>query len=180
MKRLSTTDTPPEIISIIEKPTFTSKNINSGILILLDGIQDPGNFGTIIRASSAFNIKAILLSGNTVDIYNPKVIRSTVGNLWKIPIIKIDKDNIKRQFPKHKLIATTLDKTKKPTPFYQIKETNNIMIMFGSESSGLSEEVINQADIFVDIPMEKNIESLNLSISAGIIMQYFYMKRALG
>ena len=142
-------------------------------------IQDPGNLGTIIRAASAFDVKAILLSGETVDVYNPKVVRSTVGNLWKLPVLKISKGNIKQQFPKHKLIATTLDKTRKPKAFYEIKEAENLLIMFGSEASGLSEEVINQADMFVDIPMKKNVESLNLSVSAGIIMQYFYMKKAL-
>ena len=179
MKKLSTTDTPPEVIAAIEKPSFDTKNIDTGIIVLLDGIQDPGNLGTIIRAASAFDVKAILLSGETVDVYNPKVVRSTVGNLWKLPVLKISKGNIKQQFPKHKLIATTLDKTRKPKAFYEIKEAENLLIMFGSEASGLSEEVINQADMFVDIPMKKNVESLNLSVSAGIIMQYFYMKRDL-
>lgn len=179
MKKLSTTDTPPEIVAAIKKPSYDQKKLKNSPIILLEKIQDPGNLGTIIRAASAFDISAIILIGDTVDLYNPKVVRSTVGNLWKVPVIKMDEKDLKEQFKDYRFFATTLDKSKSPKPFYEIAMPANSIIMFGSEANGLSTEMLEAADEFVHIPMSQGVESLNLSVSAGIIMQYFYMKKAL-
>lgn len=179
MKKLSTTDSIPEIAAIIEKPFYDFKKLKNGPIILLEGIQDPGNLGTIIRSACAFGVGAILLSGDTVDLYNPKVVRSTVGNLWKVPVLKMSSNELKKQFNNALFVATTLDKNLKPKAFYEIETSKNPVVMFGSEASGLSDEMLKIADEFVKIPMEENVESLNLSVSAGIIMQYLHMKKAL-
>ncbi len=173
MKKLSTTDTPAEIIAIIEKPKHKLSSFQDKTVVLLDNVKDPGNLGTIIRTAAAFGISAVVLTGETVDIYNPKVIRATVGNLWKIPVLKMKSDELKKTFKNHRFLATTLDKNKKPKAFFEVKKNKNTVIMFGSEAGGLSDKMLNLADEFIMIPMENNVESLNLSISAGIVMYEF-------
>ena len=136
-------------------------------------IKDAGNLGTIIRAAVAFNIDAIILYGNTVEIYNPKVVRSAVGNLWKIPVYSVeDIGFIKNNFKEYERVAT-LPKNESSVWLDDLKlKKDRVLLMFGSEATGLSEELINIATVSVTIKMNTLVESLNLSLSAGIIMYY--------
>ena len=176
MKKIATTDTVCEILTIAKKQEISTSNFsNLKKLVLLDSISDPGNLGTTIRSATAFGIDGIILYGNCVDLYSPKVIRSTTGNFFKTPIINIkNKDEIKNLFKSHKKIATALSKENNIS-LKECAKIDKYIIMFGSEAKGLQEELINIADKNIRIEMTNNVESLNLSVSASIIFYELYV-----
>lgn len=135
-------------------------------VILLEGIKDAGNLGTILRTATAFGIDAVVLYGDTVDLYNPKCVRSAVGNLWKIPVLKIEDLSIFNSFER----IATLPAGKNVVRLSEYKPQEKVLVMFGSEADGLSSKLKDFATKNVTIEMSENVESLNLSISAGIIM----------
>ncbi|MCQ2739535.1 MAG: RNA methyltransferase [bacterium] len=171
MEKISDTKNPPPIIAVAKQPKY---NINSfkkmKRVVLLDGIKDAGNLGTIIRSAVAFNMNGIILYGNTVDLYNPKTVRSAVGNLWKIPIINVkDIELIKSQFDDYERIAT-LPKSEKTIFLNEYKPKEKCLIMLGAEADGLSSEIKVLSTQNLTIEMSEQVESLNLSVSASIIM----------
>lgn len=170
MKKISTTSSVCEVITIAKKRSVSISNITKKKkLVLLDSISDPGNLGTIIRSACAFGIDGIILFGNCVDLYSPKVIRSCTGNFLKIPIVQINKiEELNKNLKDHTKIATSLSKENN----IEIKDCNNFekfIIMFGSEAKGLCEELTNITEKNIKIDMKNNVESLNLAISASII-----------
>ena len=176
MKKLTTTSSPCEILAVAKQKTSGNEIIKAKKVILLDSISDPGNLGTIIRSAAAFGVEAIILFGDCVDLYSPKVIRSTAGNFFKVPIINISEINeIKELFPNHKLVATALSKENN----ISIKECANYdkyIIMFGSEAKGLNQDLIKIADKNIKLEMTNNVESLNLSVSASIVLYELFTK----
>lgn len=147
---------------------FMPEDSINGNVIILDGIQDPGNLGTIIRSAVAFNIDTLILSDTCVDLYNPKVVRATEGMLFNLNILR---RNLKEFIPilknlGYQVIGTdvesgiTLDKVKH----------ENVAIVIGNEGNGMSEEVKELCNDFVNIPINKKCESLNAGVAASIIM----------
>ena len=173
LKKISTTDSAPEVVAvgIQPKPDFEKLKVSKKV-ILLENISDAGNLGTIIRSAVAFNIDALILYGNTVDLYNPKCVRSTVGNLWKVNIIQIkDVSELQKYFDSYERVAT-LPKTNNSIWLKDWNPGNKTLIMFGSEADGLSDELNDFATTNLTIEMNREVESLNLSTSASIIMYY--------
>lgn len=174
LKKLSTTDTAPSAVAVGFQKKF-DKNIlkKSQKVILLENIKDAGNLGTIIRSAVAFSADAIILYGENVDIYNPKCVRASVGNLWKIPIIHIeDFCELEEKFTNFERIAT-LPKSKNMLKNFEPELP--CLVMFGSEADGLSEELIKFSTASVKIEMENTVESLNLASSASIILYELFM-----
>ncbi len=168
MKKISTTASACTILAIAKKRKISVEDIkNENKIILLDSISDPGNLGTIIRSSAAFNINAIILYGNCTELYSPKVIRSCAGNFFKTPIVHIASiSDIEKNLPDHIKISTALGK-KNNTDIYNYEK---FIIMFGSEAKGLSEELINICQKNIKIDMSKNVESLNVAVCCSIIL----------
>ncbi len=168
LKKLGTTDSAPEAIAVGFQKIY-DKNIlkKSQKVILLENIKDVGNLGTIIRSTTAFKADAIVLYGDSVDIYNPKCVRASVGNLWKLPVIQIkDVSELEETFEKFERIAT-LPKAKNLLKTFKIKKP--CLVMFGSEADGLSENLIGFSTNSVKIEMDKTVESLNLATSVSVI-----------
>ncbi|MDD3150777.1 MAG: RNA methyltransferase [Candidatus Gastranaerophilales bacterium] len=185
MKKMSSTDTPVNIIATAIQPKYTLNEIlnkKNPAIVVLENIKDAGNLGTIIRTSAAANISGVILIGDTVDIYNPKTVRSSSANLWKIPIIKLDLVDFKKEIlnknKDFKIYATTLKEGAESKNIYEIDFKQPSILLFGSESDGISEELAKDTDMFVKIPMRENVESLNLSISAGIIIYEIFRQRS--
>lgn len=171
LKKISTTDTAPEVVGIAYQPKQKIETLKTAKkVVLLENIADVGNLGTVIRSAVAFNIDAIILYGQSVDIYNPKCVRSTVGNLWKINIVQIPTlQELKPYFNDFERVAT-LPKNDNTVMFNDWQPAQKTLIMFGSEADGLSEELIKYSTKGLTIEMSKNVESLNLGVSASIIM----------
>ena len=166
LKSLSELETPYNIIGVCK--FLEEKNIGSKVLIL-DDIQDPGNLGTIIRSSVAFNIDTIILSDKTVDLYNSKVIRATQGMNFHINIIR---GNIKQYITKLKeenyVIYTTDVNDGKDIK--SVNKSEKCAIIMGNEGRGVSSEIKNMADEKIYINMNENCESLNVAVATSIIL----------
>lgn len=169
LKKLSSTESAPPSVAIAKQKTYDIKVFkNFKNAILLEGIKDAGNLGAIIRSAVAFGCEGIVLFGDCVDLYNPKSVRSAVGNLWKIPVISInDLSLLKSTFEKFSKVATLPKTTNFLKNFKPIKP---ILVMFGSEADGLSDKLTKYSTDSVKIEMSKNVESLNLASSAAIVM----------
>lgn len=144
------------------------EEIKSGRYLFLDDLKDPGNLGGIIRSAEAFNIKGIILSKETVDVYSPKVIRSTMASIFRMPIYIISKKseilNLKNNF---KIISTSLEKS---TSIDDYKFSKDVVLVIGNEAHGISEEVFSYSEDFIKIPMSSKINSLNANVAASICM----------
>ena len=166
--KLSTTESAPAAVGIgIQKQYSKEKFKDLKKVVLLENIKDAGNLGTIIRSSVAFGADGIVLYGDCIDLYNPKCVRSSVGNLWKLPIIHIDRFEDLNIFDKFSKIATL------PRANHTLKDFNPqtpLMLMFGSEADGLSDKLIDFATDTVKIEMEQSVESLNLATSVSVIL----------
>ena len=174
LKKLGTTESAPEAIAVGFQKVYDI-NILKAVkkVLLLENIKDLGNLGTIIRSSGAFGAEAIVLFGESVDIYNPKSVRASVGNLWKIPIIHIkDLDELKEIFANFERIAT-LPRSKNMLKTFKIKTPS--LIMFGSEADGLSDELVNFSTDSVKIEMAQTVESLNLATSVSVILYELFV-----
>ncbi|MCM0650610.1 RNA methyltransferase [Clostridium swellfunianum] len=165
---LSSTETPQGIIAVVcqDKAALEDKD---GFYILADKLQDPGNMGTIIRSAHAAGAAGVIVTKGTVDVYNEKTLRSTMGSIFNIPIIEdVDlkiTDCLKTKG--FKLIVSSLEDSKN---FYDTDLNQNIIIAVGNEGSGISQEIYKLADIKVKIPMPGNAESLNAGAAASIML----------
>ena len=166
INKLTDTITPQEIIGIVKKQ---DNNTIGNKVLILDNIQDPGNLGTIIRSSVAFNIDTIILSNDTVDLYNPKVIRATEGMIFKINIIRKELNNI-IDILKEEGYVLYGTKVTKSTILKDIKFNNKYAIIMGNEGNGVKKELLNKCDKYIYIKMNKECESLNVAVATSIIL----------
>lgn len=169
LKKISTTDSAPDAVGVAYKKIYDKSSLKGAKkVVLLEDIKDLGNLGTILRTSVAFGADAIILYGESVDLYNPKCVRASVGNLWKIPTVEIkDFAELKELFSDYQRIATLPRATNYLKDF---KAKNPFLVMFGSEANGLSDELIDFATDSVKIEMASTVESLNLSISCAVVL----------
>ncbi len=172
MKKLTELDTPNKIIGIVKENTPLP--IGNKILIL-DNIQDPGNLGTIIRSSVAFDIDTIVLSPNTVDTYNPKVIRSTQGMIFYTNIITLKLkefiDEIKTK--NYTIFGTNVRNGKN---IKEITLPEKFALVLGNEGQGVSKEIESLCDDNIYIKMSSKCESLNVSVATSILLYEVYNK----
>ena len=164
MKLLTNQVTSPRIMAVCYK--LKEEEVRGKVLIL-DNIQDPGNLGTIIRSAVAFNFKNIILSNDSVDLYNPKVIRSTEGLLFNINILRRDLKteivNLKNKG--YHIIGSSLN-----TDNYIINDVTDIALIIGNEGNGIKKEILEMCDEVIKIPISLQCESLNAGVAASILM----------
>ena len=167
---------PQGILAVIEKQGKNKEiDLSQDIILALDGIQDPGNLGTILRTADSVNLKQIIVTKNTADCYNPKVVRSTMGAILRVNIIETDNlaDTLKRlKKNKFKTVVTSLDTD---NSIYDV-DYNKKVIVIGNEANGVTKEVQDIADYKVKIPMLGRTESLNASVATGIML-YEYVRQ---
>jgi TrmH family RNA methyltransferase len=172
-KEVADTQTPQGIMGVVNRLEYSLIDIlakPTPMLLLLEDIRDPGNLGTIIRAAEGAGVSGIILNRSCVDIYNPKVIRSTMGSIYRVPFYQAENfiatiEEIKNQgiviFAAH-LMGRVYDT--------EGSFTGSCAFLIGNEANGLSEEASQMADIRIKIPMEGQVESLNAAIAAAILI----------
>lgn len=169
---------PQGILAVIRKNVDSKKiNYSNEFILALDGIQDPGNLGTIIRTVDATNLKQIIVSKDTVDTYSPKVIRSTMGAIFRVNVIEVEslpQELEKMKKEGFKIITTSLQTDKS---IYDIDYKKSVVVI-GNEANGVSKEVYEVANEKAKIPMPGKAESLNASVAAGVMM-YEYVRQNL-
>ena len=144
--------------------------VEDGLYVALDGVQDPGNLGTIIRTAVAAGAKGIFLLKGTVDPYNEKCVRSTMSALCNIPIFEDVTLSEFYDFIKDNTIKTYVTSLENAKPYHTISYAKRTMIILGNEGNGVSREIIEMCDQAITIPMYGDIESLNVSIAAALCM----------
>ena len=166
MKKLSNMESIPSVIGVVK--FLEPKKITGNKVLILDDVQDPGNLGTIIRSSLAFNVKDIILSLNSVDLYNDKVIRSTQGMLFKVNIIR---SNLKEIIPSLKSHGYTILGTD-VIKGIDVKEldVSKFALVMGNEGQGVSPEVKGMCDKNLYIRMNSCVESLNVGVATSILL----------
>lgn len=168
MQSLTNMETIPPIIAVCEK--IRENDIGKKIIIL-DGVQDPGNAGTIIRNAAAFDVDTIIFSEDSVNVYNDKVIRSSQGMLFHVNILTRDLTSVIKELKERniRVIGTAL---KNAVPLSEIEKTDNYAVILGNEGAGIKQEILNLCDEIVKIEMNDKCESLNVGVSSGIILYY--------
>lgn len=163
----------PSITNYFGVCTKKVENKPGNRIIILDNIQDPGNLGTIIRSATAFNFDTIVLSSDTVDLYNPKVVRSTKGMLFNINIIVRDLDTYLKELDEYTIYGTDVTNG---IDISSEKIPEKLAIVIGNEGKGISDNVRKYCNKFLYINMSNKCESLNAGVSASILMYEVYKK----
>lgn len=180
-KEISDTENPQGILGVVG---FQYDNINEVLkkktpsLLLLDEVQDPGNLGTIIRTADAFNIDGIIFTEGCVDPYNPKVVRATMGSIFRVPLYYILNKSQELEELRHKGIKIYSTSLEGSIPVYEADFKEGFILTIGNESSGVSDEVFSLSDKLIKIPMPGKAESLNAGVAASIIMYEVMKQRA--
>lgn len=186
-RALSDTQTPQGILALVKQYHYTLDEVvgitgegsaqkagpsgsDAKLLMVLETLQDPGNLGTILRAGEGAGVTGIIMDSSTADIYNPKVTRSTMGSVLRVPFVYVDDlketlSELKRR--SIRLYAAHLDGTHN---YEQEDYTGNTGFLIGNEAKGLSEETARMADAYIRIPMMGKVESLNAAVAASVLM----------
>ncbi len=169
------TEHPQGVLAVLNLLGAPAANTETArFLLILDSVSEPGNMGTIIRTAEAAGVDAILLCGDCVDVYNPKVVRATMGSLFRVPLLTVRQDElIQLKSKEFHLLAAALDGIEGDVTFPP--ETKRAIII-GNEAHGVSDEVLHLVDTRLRIPMHGKVESLNAAVAAGILMYRFSKK----
>jgi TrmH family RNA methyltransferase len=168
LKQLSSTETPQGIAAVVKNKAVAIEN-KQGFYVLVDRLQDPGNMGTIIRSAHASGAIGIIMTKGTVDPYNEKTLRSTMGSIFNIQIIE-DFDLSKTRELKNKGFKLVVSSLEDSQDFFTVDLRGKVIIAVGNEGSGISDEIYSLEDIRVKIPMPGGAESLNAGAAASIMM----------
>ena len=179
-QHVSDTKTPQGILCVVNQKQYdleTVLNIENPHFMVLDNLQDPGNLGTIVRTAEAAGVDAVFVSKESVDIYNPKTIRSTMGSIYRMPVIYIEDLLELLDIFKQKGIKSYAAHLEGKNSYDKEDYQSGTAILIGNEGNGLRKEISNSADIWVRIPMEGKVESLNAAIAASVLMFEVYRQR---
>lgn len=177
---VSDTKTPQGILCIVQQKKYDIDELlklENPHFIVLDNLQDPGNLGTIVRTAEGAGVNAVFLSRESVDIYNPKTIRSTMGSIYRMPVIYVDNLLQLLSLFRQKGIKSYAAHLNGENSYDKENYQSGTAILIGNEGNGLRDEVASLADVWVQIPMQGQVESLNAAIAASILMFEVYRQR---
>lgn len=180
--KMSDTQTPQGILTVLERPDYKLEELlkhPNPLFVVLEDLQDPGNLGTIVRTGEGAGVTAVLMTKKTVDIYNPKTIRATMGSVYRVPFVYVDdiQDTIKSL---HNAGIKTYAAHLKGENYYDsfsFKEGTAFLI--GNEGNGLKQSTADLADFYLKIPMEGQVESLNAAIATSLLMYEVHRQRSI-
>jgi TrmH family RNA methyltransferase len=171
---MSDTKTPQGILALVKQHAYTLEDLTRvpgpAFLMILENIQDPGNLGTIIRAGEGAGITGVLMNSTTADIYNPKVIRSTMGSVFRVPFAYADDLAASILQLKNKGIKLYAAHLNGRNNYEKEDYTVDTGFLIGNEANGLTEDTAGLADAYIKIPMMGSVESLNAAVAASVLM----------
>ena len=170
---VSDTKTPQGILCVVRQSSYCLEDIleaEDAHLLVLDNLQDPGNLGTILRTAEGAGVTGIIISKESVDIYNPKVIRSTMGSIYRVPFVYVE--DLKEAIEKVKAhgIFTYAAHLDGKNSYDKEDYTKKTAFLIGNEGNGLRKEIADLADTWIRIPMQGQVESLNAAIATSVLM----------
>ncbi|WP_268912973.1 TrmH family RNA methyltransferase [Lentilactobacillus sp. SPB1-3] len=169
---ISDTKTPQGIFAVLPLDSYHEEIPEelSGHWLLLDNVQDPGNLGTIVRTADAAGLNGVVLGGSSVDIYNPKLIRSMQGSHFHISLYSGDLNDWITSFKQQQIPVFGTELNEDAKSYKEVGQPENFALVMGNEGNGMSEDTLEQTDQNLYIPMRGNAESLNVAVAAGIVM----------
>lgn len=178
--RMSDTRTPQGILTVLNRPVYGMKDLLRGdcpLLLLLEDIQDPGNLGTMVRTGEGAGITGVIMSSQTVDIYNPKTIRATMGSIYRVPFLYVeDLGETVRSLRKNNIHVYAAHLQGR-TYYSSLSFREGTAFLIGNEGNGLRRETAMLADSYLKIPMEGEVESLNAAIAASLLVYEAHRQR---
>lgn len=173
-RQMSDTKTPQGILATARMLEYEISDVigqrRNPVILVLENIQDPGNLGTMIRTAEGAGVSGVIMSDNSVDIYNPKTIRSTMGSLFRMPFLYVEDLSATLLELGNQGITTFAAHLEGRADYDQENLNRPMALLIGNEGNGLTKELADQADILVKIPMEGQLESLNAAVSAAVIL----------
>ncbi len=179
-KKISDTKAPQGILCVLKQYAYTLDDLfkkKNPVLVLLEDIQDPGNLGTILRTGEGAGIDGVIMSRETVDIYNPKVIRATMGSVYRMPFIYVNSLTETIDLLQKKGISVYAAHLKGKNYYDSFDFVKGTAFLIGNEGNGLNKETADKADSYLKIPMEGKVESLNAAMATGLLMYEAYRQR---
>jgi len=170
--QMSDTKTPQGILAIVKMLDYSMNDLikDLPLIAIIENLQDPGNLGTIIRTGEGAGISGVLMSSNTVDIYNPKTIRSTMGSIFRVPFVYENDFLNAIDFIKNRNITIFAAHLDGKNSYTEEKYSGPSAFLIGNESNGLSEVAAKKADVLIRIPMCGKVESLNAAIATTVLL----------
>ncbi|MCM1541584.1 MAG: RNA methyltransferase [Blautia sp.] len=179
-RKMSDTQTPQGILCVVKRPEYSLEQLlqaKSPLLMVLEDIQDPGNLGTIVRTGEAAGVTGVIMNTGTVDIFNPKTIRATMGSVFRVPFLYVD--NLPQTIGElcRSGIRAYAAHLEGEAYYDEISFREPTAFLVGNEGKGLTKETAAQADQYLKIPMEGKTESLNAAIAASLLLYEAYRQR---
>lgn len=178
LRLLAATESPQGIVGVVRQESLLLKElkINSGLIVVLDGLQDPGNLGTIWRTAWAVGVDALFCLPGTVDPYNSKVIRASMGAVFQVPLLYIEWPELHDWLRKtnFQLIAADVKACQNYTQFGYAKK---VAVLIGNEGQGFLSIPLNEVDEQVKIPLQSGVESLNAAVASGVLLYEILRQR---
>ena len=177
----SDTKTPQGILCVVEQMNHEINELTSAkcpLIMVLDHLQDPGNLGTMIRTGEGAGITGVIMNNQTVDIFNPKTIRATMGSIFRVPFVYVPDLALVLEQMHAKGIYTYAAHLKGQEYYDSFSFREPTAFLIGNEGNGLSKEISDQAGQYLKIPMEGRVESLNASIAAALLMYEAHRQRS--
>lgn len=173
LRKIADTQTPQGIVCVLKQKHYTLEQLitkKNPLLVVLEDLQDPGNLGTILRTGEGAGITGVIMSKDTVDLYNPKTIRATMGSVYRVPFVYAE--DLKQVLATLKEAGiTSYAAHLKGTKYYDSFDfRKGTAFLIGNEGNGLQTETAEQADVYLKIPMEGKLESLNAAVATSILM----------
>jgi RNA methyltransferase, TrmH family len=166
LNRISFHTTPNQVMAVFTKPVFNKTLKPSGLILLLDAIQDPGNLGSILRTADWFGVKRIVCSEDTADVFSPKVVQSAMGSLVRVEVIYTDL----REYIKSDTGSIVYAASLEGEDLHEKIRLSNGMLLIGNESKGISPILESMASRKIRIPRRGGAESLNVAVATGILL----------
>ena len=171
---LSDTKSPQGVLAVLEQYEYRLEDLlpkqGNALLLVLDTIQDPGNLGTMFRTGEGAGISGVIMDKCTVDIYNPKTIRSTMGAIYRVPFVYVDDLHLAINKLKEKDISVYAAHLEDSVDYDEPDYTKGCAFLIGNEGNGLMKETADLADSYIKIPMAGQVESLNAAVAATVLM----------
>ena len=172
-RKMSDTGTPQGILCVVKRPEYRLEQLLDGeapLLVVLESIQDPGNLGTVLRTGEGAGVAGVILGGDTVDVFSPKVIRATMGSIFRVPFVLSENLVETLALLRQRNIRIYAAHLSGEAYYDSFSFREGTAFLIGNEGNGLSPEVAGAADSLLKIPMKGRVESLNAAVAAALLM----------
>ena len=174
MKEIADTDNPQGVLALVRMPAYRLDDAlpqnKPALIVLVDGVQDPGNLGTIVRTADAAQATGVILLKGTVDVYNPKTLRSTMGSIFHLPVMAVEDNKALFTMLRQHQVKLVIGKPQGGTMIQNVDLSGSVALLVGNEANGPTKQTAAAADIAATIPMPGNAESLNVGVACAIML----------